>query len=220
MTKEEIFRNFRKRKIAAKGEKILELCSGKSVLDVGCVGQDCNYDNPDWLHNRVRGVSREITGTDIDLGGLELLRQRGFNMIHSPDLANLNKKFEVILMSDVIEHVDGAVSFLSSYSRYLADGGIIVITTPNAHAIRNFTGLLIRNDYSVNGEHTAWFCPKTLTEVVMRAGLKFSDFYWMKEYFRFSDVRGLKFRFIYILNKLFMRLRPGFFPNFMYIVTK
>ena len=220
MDKELIFKHIRESAITEKDSLILDLCRDKVVLDVGCVGQDFSYDNPDWLHNLVRNKCKEIDGVDIDTGGINILKEKGFSVFHPDELAGLEKRYDVILMADVIEHVNDPVSFLRFYSDFLADDGIMLITTPNAHGIRHFSNILIRNNYSVNPEHTFWFCPKTLTETVQRAGLEFRDFFWLDEYYKLKDVKGFKFRFIYIINKLFQKLRSGFSPNFMYLASR
>lgn len=210
----------KKAKVTDKQPKVIELCAGKTVLDVGCVGQDINYSNPDWLHNRIKGVCAGIDGVDIDSAGVSKLCEKGLSVFLPDELVSLNKKYDIVMMADVIEHVNDPVAFLSYYSAFLNDKGKIVITTPNAHAVRNFTSILLWNNYSINAEHTMWLCPKTMLEITRRAGLKFSDFWWLNEHFKISELKGFKNRTVFRINSMLQRLRTNFYPNFMFIVSK
>ena len=220
MNKTDIFNTIKESPVAQKKKKIIELCTGKKVLDVGCAGQDYSFNSPEWLHKTLREICSEVDGTDIDREAVKVLNDRGYSVFLTEELETKDKKYDIILIADVIEHVDNPVSLLLFYSKFLEDNGLIVITTPNAHGIRNFTNILIRNDYSVNMQHTMWLCPKTMTEVMERAKLHFAGFFWLKEYYRISEIRGIKYKCIYLINKCFEGLRRRFHPNFMYLIRK
>ena len=104
------------RKIRTKPELIVELCRGRDVLDVGCVGQSVDYDDPRWLHQQIRNRARSLLGVDIDRAGIDELKSRGFDAIHTDDLENSESDFDVVVMADVIEHVDDPVAFLRFYA--------------------------------------------------------------------------------------------------------
>lgn len=220
MDKELIFNIIRKAVKAEKTALICELCTGKSVLDVGCAGQDFDYNNPAWLHNRIKSVSGDLDGVDIEAEAISAMREKGYSIFSADELKLSDRKYEIVVMADVIEHVNDPVEFLRFYSSFLAADGKMIITTPNAHAVRNFTSILFSNNYSVNPQHTFWLCPKTMMESAERAGLVFTDFYWLEEYFTLRDVNGLKYKIIYVINKLFRKMRSNFYPNFMFIVSR
>lgn len=220
MNNSEMLMRFQKAPVTDKRSKIIELCTGKMILDVGCVGQDFNYSNPDWMHILIKNVCTSLDGVDIEPAGIKSMRDNGFSVYFPEEIVSLNKKYDIVLMSDVIEHVNDPVTFLSFYSNFLTDSGKIVITTPNAHAIRHFTSIIIRNDYSLNPEHTFWLCPRTLSEIVRRADLKFSDFFWLKEYFKIIELKGVKNRTVFRINSILQKMRTNFYPNFMFIVSK
>jgi len=220
MNKELIFNTIKKAAKTEKRSRIYELCSGKSILDVGCGGQDFDYNNPAWLHNQIKGIARDLDGVDIESEAIKAMREKGYSVFSTDELKLSGKKYEIILMSDVIEHVNDPVEFLRFYSSFLTTEGKMIITTPNAHAVRNFTSILVRNNYSVNPQHTFWLCPKTMMEIIERAGLLFADFFWLEEYFTLRDVTGFKYKIIFIINKLFQRMRSNLYPNFMFIVSR
>jgi len=220
MISPEILNKIKKAGVSSKKVKVLELCTAKNVLDVGCVGQDIDYFNPDWMHNLIKEVSISIDGVDIDQKGIAHLKENGYSVYTTEELQSQKKRYDIVLMSDVIEHVNDPVAFLSFYSEFLNDIGRMVITTPNAHGIRNFTSIILRNDYSLNPEHTFWLCPKTMAEVVNRAGLKFEDFFWLKEYYTKKELKGFKNKCIYSTNSFLQKIKSNFHPNFMYIISK
>lgn len=220
MDKEQIFKKIKKSAEAEKNLIIPRLCKGLSVLDVGCVGQDYDYDNPLWLHNLIKSFSSSLDGVDIQEEGIRTLKEKGYSVFSAEELSISGRTYDIIVMSDVIEHVNDPVGFLKFYSGFLVPGGKILITTPNAHGIRNFTSILIRNNYSVNPEHTLWLCPKTMLEIASRAGLGFVDFFWLREYYRLKDIKGFRYRLIWLINRLFEKTRSNFHANFLIILTK
>ncbi len=220
--KEKIFRSIKKAQTVKKDEFIIHFCSGKTVLDVGCAGQDHDISNPNWLHGKIYKTANELVGVDTNVAAIKKLRSKGY-AVFSPEeiLTHKNKKsFDVIIMADVIEHVNDPVDFLIQYSRLLATNGRLVITTPNAVSARNFTSILLGNHYSLNPEHTVWFCPKTIIETLTRAKLQFHDFFWIKEYYSIREVKGLFSKTIFILNSFLFKLRRLYHPNFMLIAKK
>jgi hypothetical protein len=95
----------------------------------------------------------------------------------------------------------------------------MIISTPNANRAVNFFSILLYNSYSVNDEHTCWFCPLTLAEVVQRAELKLEEFFWLSKYY---DLKGLNLfsRILTWKSELLARWRKNFNQNFMMIVAK
>jgi len=202
------FRKFKKASIKKKDQIILQYCKDKSVLDVGCVGQDWSYQSEDWLHSKIKKTARSIIGVDIDREGIADLQKKGFNIVHADELEKLNEKFDIVLMSDVIEHVDNPVDFIRFYIRFASEEGLLLITTPNATRLRTFVEILTTTTYSMNLEHTCWFCPKTMLEVIGRANMVPVEFHWLKEYIP---------RLRYAVYYPFVRIWKNFNPNFIMI---
>lgn len=222
MTKKELFRKVRSAKVCDKDAKILELCKNKYVLDVGCVGQIINkYNSKEWLHDKIRKISNEVHGVDIDQSGITKLKEMGYLIYHVNELSKLQKPhYDVIVMGDVIEHVNDPVSFLKFYSNFLSDDGVIIVTTPNSHRVRNFIDILISNDYLLNLEHAMWFCPKTFIEITIRANLMIEDFFWLKEIYDITALKSYRAKLKFYLSSLLCLFRTNFNPNFMFILTK
>lgn len=220
MTKQEIHTHAKRAKRIRKDEFLLQLCSGKSVLDVGCIGQDRDFSSPEWLHNKLRKAAKEVDGVDILIEQIHILREKGYSMHSVTELQAMGKLYDVVVISDVIEHVNDPISFLSFYSKFLNKNGKIFVSTPNSNRSINFINILFNNNYTVNPEHVFWFCPKTMMEVTDRANLTMKEFFWADNYFEFGTVKGLYQKFKIGLSNALFRMRPNFSPNMIFILTR
>jgi 2-polyprenyl-3-methyl-5-hydroxy-6-metoxy-1,4-benzoquinol methylase len=220
MTKQELIHKAKNASKIEKDEFLLNMCTGRSVLDVGIVGQDRDFDSPTWLHNKIKKVAVDVTGVDILEEPIRQLREKGYSVWTVEELKLLNTRYDIILMSDVIEHVNDPVGFLDLYSKYLSDDGKMLISTPNSNRANNFINILLSNNYSVNPEHTFWFCPRTMAEVVARTSLQITDFYWAGHYFDMREVNGLYQKLKLVLINLLIRMRSNFSPNMLFVITR
>ncbi len=79
-------------------------------------------------------------------------------------------RFDAIALLDVLEHMADPVAFLSEVARYLNEGGLIAIQTPN------FDSLLLQIEGPANHNfcsgHWNHFTPKTLARAARAAGLR------------------------------------------------
>jgi Methyltransferase domain len=138
------------------------LCKNKDVLHLGCT--DWPIFNPAYnLHIKLAKQAKTIHGFDIDLDGIENLKkyvdQEYFN-----DFEQLkNKKYDLCLVPETIEHVDNVKLFLEGLSTI--DAKVFYITAPNCFAKKHID----RNFYSenefievVHPDHNCWYSPFTL----------------------------------------------------------
>jgi SAM-dependent methyltransferase len=95
-----------------------------SVLDLGC-------GNPIKLKNLglmdVTGIDYPNKIADITRRGVEG-RWIGQDLNHH---FNLHKKFDLIIAADVIEHLNSVTEFFKVVDTHLADGGTLLISTPD-----------------------------------------------------------------------------------------
>lgn len=191
--------------ITNKLDEFLIHCKGKKVLDVGCVGQARSYRKEDWIHGQIKAVAECIHGVDIDKIGVEELSGLGYDVFLAQNL-DPTMKYDVIIMSDVIEHVNDPVDFLRFYKPFLSQDGKMLITTPNANRVKDSLTILVSNEYGMNAEHTMWFCEKTFQETCRRSGLQLTSV----KYIRASlpeDVR-LKKKLLLLLKNSLIKFRP------------
>jgi 2-polyprenyl-3-methyl-5-hydroxy-6-metoxy-1,4-benzoquinol methylase len=109
----------------------LALTAEARILDVGC--------GDGALSGLIRqDLGRSVTGVDANPLAIELARQafsrRGleglFKCITGYDTGEPENSFDVVVCSDVIEHVQEPLKMLSEILRILRPGGHLVITTP------------------------------------------------------------------------------------------
>lgn len=109
--------------------EVIRAAAPERVLDVGC-GTGGLLTHP--LAREFPAV--RFLGTDLDPASIDLARQ-SFRL---PNLAfearridDLDGTFDLIIASEVIEHVDDPVAFLGAVRRRLAPAGKVLLTVPN-----------------------------------------------------------------------------------------
>jgi SAM-dependent methyltransferase len=168
----------------AKTELILDHCRGRRVLDLGCIDHTwrASIDNPKWLHARIRAVASECTGVDYLADDVAELRSRGFDIVAGNVLQDDPPgTYEVVVAGDLIEHLEDPAAFLRYVHAALEPGGLAVITTPNPFYLGQTVEILLRGQCTVNPEHTAWYDPFTITELVERSPLAIRDVRWLEQ---------------------------------------
>lgn len=150
-------------------DRILQLCEGEAVLDIGCYGDRTAYGHPLWLHGQIRDVASEVVGIDINESGIEELRAAGYEVSHeNAEAFDLDREFDVVVAAEVIEHLTDPAGFLESVERHLADDGLLVVTTPNLHSLF-VLGAYLSPFYSEE-EHSIGFTPTILGNLLERCG--------------------------------------------------
>ncbi|PID43987.1 MAG: hypothetical protein CSA52_03440 [Gammaproteobacteria bacterium] len=212
MKKPEFLAFFRARPFIKKINYLVDATTNKKVLDVGCVGQDTLVENPDWLHNRIRQKAKTLKGVDINIEGIKTLQRKGFDVVHVNQLDS--EEFDIIIMSDIIEHVDCPLDTIEFYSKFLHKSGKIIITTPNPFYFAQFLRILFRNNVSVNREHTCWLDPIVFSEIIERSQMvEILSFYWLSDYVKLNELNWLE-KSIVLVSRLMMHSRSFFAANY------
>lgn len=139
-----------------------EIVNNKEVLHLGC--NDWPIFKPEYnLHIKLSKFAKSIHGFDIDLEGMEKLKE----YVNQPYYSNFeevkNNKYDVCLVPETIEHVDNVRTFLEGLSTVNAN--VFYITAPNCfakkHIERNYYG---KNEFIevVHPDHNCWYSPFTL----------------------------------------------------------
>lgn len=185
---------------------------GKAVLDVGCV--DARPDGrrkykSTGLHIFLNERARELMGVDCDSEGIQSMKEDGYNCAYADaETMNLERKFDCIVAGEVIEHLSNPGFFLENMRRHLADGGFLILTTPNAFGIVNFYRILTKNAVKVHGGHTCWYDQVTITQLLLR------HCFSVKEAFFSNKRKWYKKRYFYKLKYQIPKLLSGIRPYF------
>jgi methionine biosynthesis protein MetW len=166
------------------------LPSGASVLDVGCGAGAVTV-----LVSQ--GKDTRVLGVEPDPARAEAARAQGLDIVTGfADEAFMAKHgpFDVILFTDVLEHLPAPGDMITLATKGLRPGGFIIASVPNvAHWTVRFRLLLGRFNYTEYGimdaTHLRWFTRKSFVALFEHHGLKVvgltaSAGTWLGEYNR------------------------------------
>jgi 2-polyprenyl-3-methyl-5-hydroxy-6-metoxy-1,4-benzoquinol methylase len=194
---------------------IKEYCIGKNVLDVGCVDHQASeeVENPFWLHKIIQGVAKRLVGVDFEQKEVDILNAKGYRVVWgNVETVNLQEEFDVIVAGELIEHVSNAGKFLENMHKHLIPGGVLIITTPNAFAVRYHVTHFTKGMGSSNMQHTYYFDYFTLKELCSRYPFEIIETY----YFFDTSENPIK----QFLNRLIVKFRKSYAPRILFVLRK
>ena len=159
---------------------IVERCSERRVLDIGCVAHSVDrMHSPDWLHGRIADASSSCLGVDVLPVGLEHMRRAGYDVIQhdlsdGPGPVGTDGPFDVIVAGEIIEHVASLDMLFSAARELLALHGELIITTPNPWAPHRVAAGQ-RGDCWENVDHILFAFPSGIAELAERHGLVLAE---------------------------------------------
>lgn len=141
----------------------------RSFCDIGC-SEGVFVDAFNRLTDTNKGVGIEVSKSKIVRG-----RQRGLNIYSFEDAPN--QTYDFVLLRHVIEHIDTPIDYLKNISKYISNGGVLCIETPNNENFDNILrGNKLREDRFLRDlyppTHVCGFTPKTFSYVEDKLGLK------------------------------------------------
>ena len=124
---------------------------GLECLDIGCGGG--------ILSERLSRLGARVTGIDASENSINVAREHSiksrleinYRCITTTDLLKSDKKkflnkFDIVIASEVIEHVNERKIFLSDISKLCRTGGLVVFTTIN----KSFLGIILGKFFAEN----------------------------------------------------------------------
>ena len=197
---------------------ILDSARGKRVLNVGASGGVEHYlpeRREAWLHHRLANVSAELVGVDIDAESVAFAALYGFELlVANCETCRFPHPFDLIVMSDVIEHVNAPLQAINNLAKQLTPGGHIMITTPNPTPY----GLVLRawlgRHTSVYYDHISAFLPEHFQVMSNRLDLRVTDVV----FFTHLDVRTSGNHFKSQLARMVGRVMPRSHSTFLVVL--
>lgn len=161
-------------------QKLDALVRGKKVLEIGGLGFYDEYiasNFAGWRTPRLKELAKSFVSIDIDTRHIELAREHGFEYFVFGDIeeyASLKvpglapHSFDVVLMIDVIEHLNNVGKAMHTIKELLAPGGIVAISTPNPWSFNNVLNLFRRKAPSVLEDHTYYVVERNFMQIMRR----------------------------------------------------
>jgi len=138
------------------------------ILEVGC-----GYG---YLTYSLRKMGHEVFGIDIAKNAIKFAKQNFGNYFSLGSINDIHKKdkFDIIIATELIEHLQNPAEFISLCTNLLKDKGKIIITTPNKDYSPKKT--IWKTD--LPPVHTVWLSKKSFENLSNQNNLKcnFVDF--------------------------------------------
>ncbi|WP_310396150.1 class I SAM-dependent methyltransferase [Hymenobacter sp.] len=138
----------------------LRLPVSAAILEIGCSG------GPLMQRLSAAGYS-DLTGIDVSVPAIELAQARGVPHVSVMDGAALafgDARFDVVIASDVLEHIEDEAQALREWARVLKPGGQLLVFVP-AHAH-------LWSEHDVVNHHFRRYSRPGLLAALERAGLR------------------------------------------------
>jgi 2-polyprenyl-3-methyl-5-hydroxy-6-metoxy-1,4-benzoquinol methylase len=175
-------REFVRMNLVERDKWILDKCSHKRILHVGCTDFPLTREKAQQgrlLHQSLNNVCESVLGVDISENSLQIMRDE-FNIsnIRFGDAEHLcnfveNEKYDIILAADVVEHLDNPGLFFKNAAQLIGKGccSRIIITVPMAFSIKRFGSLFLNHDEHPHPDHVAYYSPSCLKQIALRNNL-------------------------------------------------
>jgi 2-polyprenyl-3-methyl-5-hydroxy-6-metoxy-1,4-benzoquinol methylase len=145
--------------------------SGLDVLDVGCGFAT--------TARKVQQAGNRVTGIESSPEAVAVARTRIAEVVEgdlqAPGILG-ERRFDVIVFADVLEHLAWPVDVLTSYLRFLKPGGSVIVSLPNVGLWSVRLSLMLgRFQYDDSGvldrTHLRFFTRRSAVEMLRSAGL-------------------------------------------------
>lgn len=151
---------------ASRRDAVYDLLAGlrlpptAAILEIGCSG------GPLMQRLRAAGYT-DVTGIDVSAPAIELAHARGVANASVMDGAALefaDARFDLVVASDVLEHIEDEAQALREWTRVLKPGGQLLVFVP-AHAY-------LWSEHDVVNHHFRRYSRQGLVAALRRAGLR------------------------------------------------
>ncbi len=190
-------------RIIEKKDMGIECLSGIKCLDIGCGGG--------ILSERLSRLGAKVTGIDASKTAIDIAKDHSkksrleinYHCITTSELLlSKNKKYlngyDVVVVSEVIEHVNNRKIFLSDIAKLCRRGGVVVFTTIN----KSFLGILFGKYFAENvlkvvpkGTHDykKFITPETLTLEAEEQNIILDNFTGFTPTFKIKNIMNREF---------------------------
>ncbi|MGK4198487.1 class I SAM-dependent methyltransferase [Fusobacterium sp. HC1336] len=201
----------------ARIEKILEITKNKKVIHIGC----CDHiplikekiKQRTWLHGLLTENCEEVLGVDINKNAIAYIEKElnykniiNGNILEEKIEKIITKKWDYIVLGEILEHVNNPVDFLKKILKDYSDFiDKIIITVPNIICESRIEKMIKKRSEEINSDHRYWFTPYTLFKIANESGLNECTIYFTDLSFKKNKILKLKRSIEKRLNKKFLK---------------
>jgi SAM-dependent methyltransferase len=132
-----------------------------------------------WLHARLAKVAASCLGVDVLADGVNEMTALGYDAVLHDLRSGLGPvaeraPFDVIVAGELIEHLEVLDMLFTTAASALADGGEMIITTPNPYAPHRVRAAQLGIVWE-NVDHVVYAFPSGMAELCDRHGLVLSE---------------------------------------------
>lgn len=202
---------FPRLKVIKDREKFLqEYVAGKTVLHGGCVDSGVLEERKETrllLHDILGQSAKKLVGVDVDQPGIEKMVALGYKDVYYADLESwdYSDKFDVIVLGEIIEHIDNCGDFLLSVKKFCRPDTTVVFTTPNNYYFLFWLYTLAGRE-SIHPDHNYVFSFHSIKSLLGKFGFDVKDNIVLWEKINFTRVEDSA-------GRRFLKKTAGFFVN-------
>tara|TARA_B100000029_G_scaffold503167_1_gene579643 strand:+ start:11 stop:739 length:729 start_codon:yes stop_codon:yes gene_type:complete len=119
-----------------------------NILDIGCGGG--------LISVPMKKLGANVVGIDASLKNINIAKthskKNNLNIKYicsSPEKLKINKKFDILLMLEIVEHVDDINLFLKKSSKFLKKNGLMFVATLNK-TLKSYIFAIVGAEYILN----------------------------------------------------------------------
>lgn len=138
---------------------------GKTALDIGCgLGE---------VMDILKENGFEVDGVELNDYARKQVKKRGLKVYEN--LKYVRGKYDLIILFEVLEHIENTTKFLKTIRKHLKPNGIFVISVPNVNSLT--FKLLGKKHNSYHENHLHYFNQRSLRFELMTNGFNIMKIY-------------------------------------------
>ncbi len=185
---------------------ILEACKNKNVLHTGFSDYPFTTQklkNKNLLHQSLKQAAARVLGVDNDLNSInEYKTITGDNGVYYCDILQsyppeiLKEPFDIILLSEVLEHIENPAKALEILHNNFPSGCKVLVTVPNYASIDCMAASLNKTE-SIHPDHYWYFSPYTLCKLFNKEMFYLQELHFGMYYQKNTKINSVMKQFPY-----------------------
>ncbi|WP_161554131.1 class I SAM-dependent methyltransferase [Stenotrophobium rhamnosiphilum] len=214
---------------------MLDAVRGKNILSVGLGGFSDPRPYSFHLHSadltktisgRLAAAASTATFVDLSRDALEAFKTKVNASYHELDITSDFKswpsaiqaqKFDVVILGEVMEHLDNPGAALRNLSQLLTEQGKFIITVPNAFSLSGIVKMFFSVE-NTHPEHTCHYSYLTAKRLLDMNDLKLVEMSWYR--WPKSGKRGVLQFILQSLSGAVSRLLPQFSQGMILVTAR